>query len=87
MIFFFSCEKITKFNVISLKLPIYSNTDFASNHDRIYIGSVIMLIDQVPVEWRTFKHKCVSLSSMEREFTSTTEAGKELIWISHVIEE
>lgn len=46
-----------------------------------------MLTDQVPVEWRTFKHKCVSLSSMEREFTSTTEAGKELIWVSHVIEE
>ncbi|GFX69503.1 retrovirus-related Pol polyprotein from transposon TNT 1-94 [Trichonephila clavipes] len=43
-------------------------------------------IDETPISWRTFKQKSVSLSTMEAEYVSLTEAAKEFIWLKNVID-
>ncbi|GFX76249.1 retrovirus-related Pol polyprotein from transposon TNT 1-94 [Trichonephila clavipes] len=44
------------------------------------------LRDETPNSWRTFKQKSVSLSTMEAEYVSLTEAAKEFIWLKNVID-
>ncbi|GFS47404.1 retrovirus-related Pol polyprotein from transposon TNT 1-94 [Trichonephila clavipes] len=56
------------------------NSDFATNRDdRVSMGGFITFIDETPISWRTFKQKSVSLSTMEAEYISLTEAAKEFI--------
>ena len=46
-----------------------------------------MLTDKAPIQWKSTKQKCKVLTSKESEFVLLTEATKELIWITQVIEE
>ncbi|GFW20986.1 retrovirus-related Pol polyprotein from transposon TNT 1-94 [Trichonephila clavipes] len=62
------------------------DSDFATNRDdRVSMGGFITFIDETPISWRTFKQKSVSLSTMEAEYVSLTEAAKEFIWLKNVI--
>ncbi|GFV85331.1 histone-lysine N-methyltransferase SETMAR [Trichonephila clavipes] len=62
------------------------DSDFATNRDdRVSMGWFITFIDETPISWRTFKQKSVSLSTMEAEYVSLTEAAKEFIWLKNVI--
>ncbi|GFT16512.1 retrovirus-related Pol polyprotein from transposon TNT 1-94 [Trichonephila clavipes] len=62
---------------------VYS--DFATNRDdRVSMGGFITFIDETPISWRTFKQKSVSLSTMEAEYVSLTEAAKEFIWLKNI---
>lgn len=80
------CLDLSK--VESLNLHTYSDADFANNRDdRTSMGGVLLLIDRSPILWRTFKQKCTSLSTMEAEYISLTEAAKETVWILHIIDE
>ena len=72
----------------SVNLIVYSDADFAANRDdRTSMGGQILLIDKAPIAWRTFKEKCVSLSTMESEFVAMTEAAKELLWFDRILTE
>ncbi|GFX34793.1 retrovirus-related Pol polyprotein from transposon TNT 1-94 [Trichonephila clavipes] len=78
--------KLELSKVKSLKLRCYSDSDFATNRDdRVSMGGFITFIDESPISWRTFKQKSVSLSTMEAEYVSLTEAAKEFIWLKNVI--
>ncbi|GFS68757.1 retrovirus-related Pol polyprotein from transposon TNT 1-94 [Trichonephila clavipes] len=64
----------------------WNNSHYAANRDdRVSIGGYILLVDETPISWRTFKQKCI-LSTMEAEFVTLTEAAKELIWLKDVLE-
>ncbi|GFU29302.1 retrovirus-related Pol polyprotein from transposon TNT 1-94 [Trichonephila clavipes] len=79
--------KLELLKVKSLKLRCYSDSDFATNRDdRVSMGGFITFIDETPISWRTFKQKSVSLSTMEAEYVSLTEAAKEFIWLKNVID-
>ncbi|GFV46209.1 transposable element Tc1 transposase [Trichonephila clavipes] len=79
--------KLDFLKVKSLKLRCYSDSDFATNRDdRVSMGGFITFIDETPISWRTFKQKSVSLSTMEAEYVSLTEAAKEFIWLKNVID-
>ncbi|GFW34367.1 retrovirus-related Pol polyprotein from transposon TNT 1-94 [Trichonephila clavipes] len=79
--------KLELSKVKSLKLRCYSDSDFATNrNDRVSMGGFITFIDKTPISWRTFKQKSVSLSTMEAEYVSLTEAAKEFIWLKNVID-
>ncbi|GFT18660.1 retrovirus-related Pol polyprotein from transposon TNT 1-94 [Trichonephila clavipes] len=79
--------KLELSKVKSLKLRCYSDTDFATNRDdRVSMGGFITFIDETPISSRTFKQKSVSLSTMEAESVSLTEAAKEFIWLKNVID-
>ncbi|GFV69523.1 retrovirus-related Pol polyprotein from transposon TNT 1-94 [Trichonephila clavipes] len=63
------------------------DSDFATNRDdRVSMGGFITFIDETPISSRTFKQKSVSLSTMEAEYVSLTEAAKEFIWLKNVID-
>lgn len=69
-------------------LVAYSDADFAANRDdRTSVGGQIVMLDNSPVDWRTFKEKCVSLSTMESEFVAMTEAAKNLVWFDRIVQE
>ncbi|GFU20083.1 retrovirus-related Pol polyprotein from transposon TNT 1-94 [Trichonephila clavipes] len=79
--------KLELSKVKSLKLRCYSDSDFATNRDdRVSMGGFITFIDETSISWRTFKQKSVSLSTMEAEYVSLTEAAKEFIWLKNVID-
>ncbi|GFW80056.1 retrovirus-related Pol polyprotein from transposon TNT 1-94 [Trichonephila clavipes] len=79
--------KLELSKVKSLKLRCYSDSDFATNRDdRVSLGGFITFIDETPISSRTFKQKSVSLSTMEAEYVSLTEAAKEFIWLKNVID-
>ncbi|GFU60229.1 retrovirus-related Pol polyprotein from transposon TNT 1-94 [Trichonephila clavipes] len=79
--------KLELSKVKSSKLRCYSDSDFATNRDdRVSMGGFITFIDETPISWRTFKQKSVSLSTMEAEYVSLTEAAKEFIWLKNVID-
>ncbi|GFW91920.1 retrovirus-related Pol polyprotein from transposon TNT 1-94 [Trichonephila clavipes] len=66
---------------------VVRDSDFATNRDdRVSMGGFITFIDETPISWRTFKQKSVSLSTMEAEYVSLTEAAKEFIWLKNVID-
>ncbi|GFY08801.1 retrovirus-related Pol polyprotein from transposon TNT 1-94 [Trichonephila clavipes] len=79
--------KLELSKVKSLKLRCYSDSDFATNRDdRVSMGGFITFIDETPISSRTFKQKSVSLSTMEAEYVSLTEAAKKFIWLKNVID-
>ena len=80
--------KLNLSDIHNLKLHVYNDAVFASNRDDwVSIGGLTLLIDNVPIQWRTTKQKCVALLSMESKFISLTKASKEVIWIARVFEE
>lgn len=70
------------------QITAYSDADFAANRDdRTSMGGELILLGESPIAWRTFKQKCVSLSTMESEFVAMTEVTKELIWLDKILGE
>ena len=47
----------------------------------------IYTIGGTTVSWMSKLHKCVSLSSTEAEYVSIAEAGKQMLWLAHYLEE
>ncbi|GFV27823.1 retrovirus-related Pol polyprotein from transposon TNT 1-94 [Trichonephila clavipes] len=79
--------KLELSKVKSLKLRCYSDTDFATNRDdRVSMGGFITFIDENSNFMANFQAKSVSLSTMEAEYVSLTEAAKEFIWLKNVID-
>jgi hypothetical protein len=70
------------------QIIVHTDADFAANRDdRTSIGGQIIFVDKSPIAWRTFKEKCISLSTMEAEFVAMTEAAKELLWFDRILNE
>lgn len=66
----------------------FSDADFAANRDdRISMGGQLVCLGDSPISWKTFKEKCISLSTMEAEFVAMTEASKELVWFDNILTE
>lgn len=77
-----------KFKCDNPQIIVYSDADFAANRDdRISMGGQFLFLGNSPVIWRSFKEKCVSLSTMEAELVAMTEATKELIWFDNILKE
>lgn len=80
--------KLNLSQISELKINCFSDADYAANRDdRISIGGIILYVDNTPIIWRTFKQKCVSLSTLEAEYISLTEAAKELMWTINILNE
>jgi len=66
----------------------FSDADFAANRDdRISIGGQLVCLGESPISWKTFKEKCICLSTMESEFVAMTETSRELIWFENILQE
>jgi hypothetical protein len=51
------------------------------------MGGELVLLGNSPITWRTFKERCVSLSTMEAEFIAITEAAKATLFYDRVLSE
>ncbi|GBL79125.1 hypothetical protein AVEN_92376-1 [Araneus ventricosus] len=48
---------------------------YANRDDSVSIGGYILFLDETPISWRMFRQRCVSLSTMEAEYVTLTEAA------------
>jgi hypothetical protein len=69
-------------------IEIYCDADWAACRDerKSHTGYVIYLGNS-PVIWKSTKQKCIALSTQEAEYIAMTECGKEVQWISHLLDE
>lgn len=80
--------KLKLSGIKDVTLTTYTDADFANNKDdRTSMGGLIVLIDKIPITWRTSKQKSICLSSMESEFVALTEASKEIVWYQKILNE
>lgn len=72
--------------ISNLSIECFTDADHASNRDdRVSIGGTIIYVGGVPIVWKTFKQKSVSISTMEAEYISLSESAKELVWLKNVL--
>lgn len=72
----------------NFSINCYSDAEYASNRDdRVSIGGFIIYLNDAIISWRTCKQRNVTLSTMEAEYVSLTEAAKELMWMINIIKE
>jgi hypothetical protein len=50
-------------------------------------GGFVMCLGGCPVSWRSRRHRCRVLSSMEAEYVEATEAAKEVLWFRELMNE
>ena len=48
-------------------------------------GGYLMYVGGQLISWRSKRHKCVALSSMEAEYVEATSAGQEVIWFRRLL--
>lgn len=77
--------KLNLSNVHPLRIEGFTDAAYADCDDRTSTAGHLIYVGQAPILWRTFKQKQVSLSTMEAEFCSMTEAAKEITWISRIV--
>jgi hypothetical protein len=65
----------------------YSDADGATQDHRCAISGFVILLDGGAISWSSKKQELVTLSTMEAEYVSATNATKELIWFQHLIDE
>jgi hypothetical protein len=67
-------------------LKVYSDSDWAGDKDdRRSIGSYIIFLNDVPIEWRSKSQKAVAMSSAEAEFYACGEAVKEVPFVAQIL--
>ena len=60
----------------------YSDSDYAGDADtRMSVGGYVLLVNKVPVSWRSKAQKTITLSSTEAEYIALSEAAKEVKYI------
>jgi hypothetical protein len=70
------------------EIGTFCDADWASCADeRKSHSGYLVCVGETPVIWRSIKQKCVSLSTQEAEYIALTECGKELQWITQLLEE
>jgi len=67
-------------------LKVYSDSDWAGDKDdRRSVGSYIIFLNDVPIEWRSKSQKVVAMSSAEAEFYACGEAVKEVPFVAQIM--
>jgi hypothetical protein len=63
----------------------YSDVDWALQEDRHSILAYKFLIDGGEISWSCHKQHIIALSTTKAEFISLTQAAKEALWLSNLI--
>ena len=66
----------------------FVDADFASDEEtrRSHTGYCLFL-NGGPVSWKSTRQKSVSLSTAEAEWYAASEAGKEIVYLRHILEQ
>ena len=76
--------KKTKHN---MDLCCYSDSDWAGDSTRHTTACSVILLGGAPIHWKVRLLKNIALSSMEAELMALSEAGKDVIGTTKIIEE
>jgi hypothetical protein len=77
-----SIRKDNKFD-----LEAYSDSEFAGDPEtRASVYGFITFFCGAPISWKSKSNRCVTLSSTEAEYYAASEAAKELLFVSNIIE-
>ncbi|XP_031279414.1 secreted RxLR effector protein 161-like [Pistacia vera] len=69
-------------------IEAYADSDWAGDvNDRKSTSGYYVCLGRNLVQWSSKKQKVVSLSSIEVEYKSLSQAATELVWIQHLFEE
>jgi len=70
-----------------VQLKVYTDSDHASEPDRISISGSILYLNGCPVSWHCKKQKSVALSSTEVEFMALSDATRETLYVYNLVSE
>lgn len=65
----------------------YTDSDWASSHDRKSVGGYEFFFDGCLVSWASRKQTFVATSTMEAEYMAAANATKEAIWLANLTNE
>lgn len=69
-------------------LTSYSDADWAGDpNDRRSTSGLLILVNEIPVSWKSKKQSIVALSSCEAEYIALSETTKQVIWIRNLLQE
>lgn len=75
-------------DINEINIKCFGNFYFSSNRDdRVSMWGVVFFVGNVFINWKAFKHKCVSLYTMESEYISLTEVSKQIMQIKCMLDE
>jgi hypothetical protein len=69
------------------KLTAYSDSGWASAHDRRSITGYLILFNETPIIWKSQRQPCIAMSSTEAEIIAASAASQDLIWIQRVLQD
>jgi hypothetical protein len=71
-----------------VKITVFCDSDWAQDKDdRKSTSGYVVLMAGGPVSWRCKKQPTVALSATEAEFVALTEATRDVIWLTHFLDE
>ena len=70
-----------------VQLKVYTDSDHASEPDRISISGSILYLNGCPVSWHCKKQKSVALSSTEAEYMALSDATRETLYVYNLVSE
>jgi hypothetical protein len=77
-----------KIEIGEVRIDAFCDADWASCIDeRKSQTGYLVRVGNSPVIWKSYKQKCISLSTQEAEYISITECTKEILWITQLLKE
>ncbi|CAF2091611.1 unnamed protein product [Rotaria magnacalcarata] len=71
-----------------INIEAYSDSNWANDRsDGKSTTGQIILFNNTPIHWRSFKQKTVATSSVHAEYNALASVGTELLWLSNVLHE
>ena len=66
----------------------YCDADFAGDKiTRKSTSGVVLLLNSCPISWILRKQECIAQSTCEAEFVAASDATKEIMWVTQLLEE
>ena len=69
------------------KITGYSDSDYGGDKDtRRSVTGFVVLVNDVPIAWRSRSQRSVTLSSTEGEYVAASETAAEMMFVKHSLE-
>ena len=76
-----------KKNNKSSNLVLYPDADWGNSKNRKSTSGIIILLNDVPIIWKSKKQNAVAISTMEAEYYALAFGVTELLWCSKILYE
>jgi hypothetical protein len=81
-------EPLIEGKEIAWTMQMYSDSEFAGDkNNRISVGGYVLFLMGAPILWRSKAQRSVTLSSSEAEYVAMSEAAKEVIFVTFLLQD